>query len=159
VAGTDPGFASASFGLARVYEVLGDRDEAVSALQRIPKSSSAYLTAQIALCRVRCATLRGQTPTFDDLSASSSTLGGLRLENSVRLPLERDLHQVTLRLLLQGSVHADAAVLIGGAELDEDGQRMALEKAYRSLAKLSTTQSERCSLVDLANECRPRTRT
>jgi serine/threonine-protein kinase PknG len=159
VAGTDPGFASASFGLARVYEVLGDRDEAVSALQRIPKSSSAYLTAQIALCRVRCATLRGQTPTFDDLSASSSTLGGLRLENSVRLPLERDLHQVTLRLLLQGSVHADAAVLIGGAELDEDGQRMALEKAYRSLAKLSTTQSERWSLVDLANECRPRTRT
>ena len=159
VAATDPGFASASFGLARVYEVLGDRDEAVSALQRIPKSSSAFLTAQIALCRLRCATLHDEPPTFDDLAASSSTLGGLALENSVRLPLERDLHQVTLRLLLQGSVAANADMLIGGAELNEVGQRTALERIYRSLAKLSTTQEERWSLVDLANECRPRTRT
>jgi serine/threonine-protein kinase PknG len=159
VAATDPGFASASFGLARVYEALGDREEAVSALQRIPKSSSAFLTAQTALCRVRCATLHGQPPTLDDLTASSVTLGGLQLENSVRLPLERNLHQVTLDLLLQGSVNADEDVLIGGAQLNEVGQRIALERAYRSLAKISTTQEHRWSLVDRANDCRPRTRT
>jgi serine/threonine-protein kinase PknG len=159
VAATDPGFASASFGLARVYEALGDRDKAVSALQRIPKPSSAFLTAQIAVCRVRCATLHGEPPTFDDLAGSSATLGGLQLENSVRLPLERDLHQTTLYLLLQGSVTADADVLIGNAELSEVGQRTALEKAYRLLAKLSATQEERWSLVDRANDCRARTRT
>jgi serine/threonine-protein kinase PknG len=159
VAATDPGFASASFGLARVYEALGDREEAVSALQRIPKSSSAFLTAQTALCRVRCATLRGQPPTLDDLAASSVTLAGLQLENSVRLPLERDLHQVALGLLLQGSLNADADLRIGGAELNEFGQRIALEQAYRSLAKISTTQAQRWSLVDRANNCRPHTRT
>jgi serine/threonine-protein kinase PknG len=159
VAATDPGFASASFGLARVYEALGDREEAVSALQRIPKSSSAFLTAQTALCRVRCATLRGQPPTLDDLAASSVTLAGLQLENSVRLPLERDLHQVALGLLLQGSLNSDADVRIGGAELNEFGQRIALEQAYRSLAKISTTQAQRWSLVDRANDCRPHTRT
>ena len=159
VAATDPGFASAAFGLARVYEALGDREEAVSALQRIPKSSSAFLTAQTALCRVRCATLHGQPPTLDDLAASSVTLGVLQLENSVRLPLERDLHQTTLDLLLQGSVDPDAGVVIGGAQLNEVGQRIALETAYRSLAKLSSTQEQRWSLVDRANDCRPRSRT
>jgi hypothetical protein len=77
----------------------------------------------------------------------------------VRLPLERNLHQVTLDLLLQGSVGADEDVLIGGAQLNEVGQRIALERAYRSLAKISTTQEQRWWLVDRANDCRPRTRT
>ena len=43
--------------LGRVFLALGDRDGAVAALQRIPKSSSAYVTAQITcagpLCRGR----------------------------------------------------------------------------------------------------------
>ena len=43
VAETEPGYASAGFGLARVFLALGDRDGAVAALQRIPKSSSAYV--------------------------------------------------------------------------------------------------------------------
>src|SRR6202042_3528047 len=48
VVGTDAGDARASFGVARVYLQLGDREAAAVALQRVPKSSSAYMTAQIA---------------------------------------------------------------------------------------------------------------
>ncbi len=87
VAATDPGYASASFGLARVSMELGDREAAAAALQRVPKSSSAYVTAQVASCRVLCAPLPGDPPTVTDLAASSATLAGLSLENSVRLPL------------------------------------------------------------------------
>ena len=75
---------------------LGDREEAVAALQRIPRSSSAYVDAQITLCRVLCAPLPGEMPQVADLVATSEVLGGLALENSVRLPLVRDLHQQAL---------------------------------------------------------------
>jgi len=46
-----------------------------------------------------------------------------------------------------------------GAPLNEVGQRAALERAFRSLAKLATDDLERYSLVDRANASRPRTLT
>jgi serine/threonine-protein kinase PknG len=159
VALTDAGYASASFGLARAYLELGDREGAVTALQRIPKASSAYLTAQIALCRAQCAPVHGELPGVADLAATSRTLDGLSLENSVRLPLMRDLHRMALTVLLEGHAGEDDQVLIGGAGLNEDGQRSALEAAYRSLAKLAPTETERWTLVDEANGFRPRTLT
>ena len=84
VAATDPGYASASFGLARVAMRLGDREEAVSALRRIPRSSSAWVDAQITLCRVQCEPMEGEMPQVSNLIATSDVLGGLALENSVR---------------------------------------------------------------------------
>lgn len=159
VAATDPGYASASFGLARVSARLGDREEAASALKAIPRSSSAYVTAQIALCQVQCAPMQGQMPDVADLMATSEVLNGLTLENSVRLPLVRDLHQHALALLLEGRVPSDESVQLMGAPLNEVGQRAALERAFRSLAKLATDDLERYSLVDRANASRPRTLT
>ena len=46
-----------------------------------------------------------------------------------------------------------------GADLDEQAQRAALERAFRSLAKLAPTDEDRYVLVDQANACRPRTLT
>ena len=159
VAATDPSYASASFGLARVDMALGDREGAVAALQRIPKSSSSYAAAQTALCRAYCTEGRDGMPDLGDLAATSQTLGGLAVENSVRLPLVRDLHLMALTLLLHGRVTPDDSVLLGGAGLNEIGQRTALEQTYRSLAKLAPTQDLRWALVDQANESRPRTTT
>ena len=68
VAATDPSYATASFGLARISVELGDREAAAAALQRVPKSSSAYVTAQVALCRVLCVPLPGDPPTVADLA-------------------------------------------------------------------------------------------
>ncbi len=159
VVSTDASFASASFGLARVYMQLGDREAAAAALQRVPKSSSAYVAAQIALCRVQCAELPDDPPTLPDLTAASGTLGGLSLDNSVRLPLLRDLHLQALHMLTEERVAPDADTLLMGAALDEDDQRAALERTYRALAKLAPSEEARCALVDRANESRPRTLT
>jgi serine/threonine-protein kinase PknG len=157
VADTEPGYASAGFGLARVFLVLGDRDGAVAALQRIPKSSSAYVTAQITLCRARCAVVEREAPALDELVATSAALEAVTLENSVRLALARDLHERALDLLLGGGADQIQDVVLAGAELSETGQRTALEQAYRSLAKLAPSESTRWDLVDRANACRPRT--
>ncbi len=145
------------FGLARVYLALGDRDGAVAALQRIPKSSSAYVTAQIALCRARCAVVEHEDPDLGDLVATSAALESVTLENSVRLVLACDLHERALHLLLGHGANADPEVVLAGAELSEGGQRTALEQTYRSLAKLAPSEAARWELVDRANACRPRT--
>jgi serine/threonine-protein kinase PknG len=158
VAETEPGYASAGFGLARVFLALGDRDGAVAALQRIPKSSSAYVTAQIALCQTRCAMVHQEAPALADLVATSSALESVTLENSVRLALARDLHERALDLLLDHEASSDPELVLAGAELSESGQRTALEQTYRSLAKLAPSESARWELVDRANACRPRTR-
>jgi serine/threonine-protein kinase PknG len=157
VAATDPSCAGASFGLARVSLALGDRDNAVAALQRIPKSSSAYLTAQIAKCRVQCAQVDGEMPGWEELAAASHALDALTLENSVRLPLLRELHLQALNLLLQGNRPVDHDLVLAGTALSEEGQRSSLENTYRSLAKLAATQEKRWVLVDQANHYRPRT--
>jgi serine/threonine-protein kinase PknG len=159
VAATDPGYASAIFGLARACVALGDRDGAVAALQRIPKSSSAHVTAQVALCKVQSGQIHDEMPGLDDLTAASQVLNGLGLENSMRLPLVRDLHLMALTLLLDGHVAADEHSTLGEAVLTEVGQRRALEETYRSLAKLAARPEERWTLVDQANACRPRTLT
>ena len=159
VAQTDSSYASASFGLARAFVALGDRDGASSALRRVPKSSSAYVTAQVTLCRVLASQVNGDTPGLTDLTAASDTLRDLTVDNSTRLPLVRELHAQAVSILLDNRSGADESVLVGGVPLDEFSQRTALEITLRSLAKLAPTQSERFDLVDQANAARPQTRT
>jgi serine/threonine-protein kinase PknG len=159
VSATDPGLASAGFGLSRVRMTLGDRAGAIAPLQLIPRTSSAYLDAQVALCRVRCAYVAGKAPELDDLLAASDVLDQLQLPQAVRLALVRDLHAHALRMLVEQQIVADDRVVLAGATLTETAIRAGLEATYRSLAKLAATDTDRWSLVDRANEHRPRTRT
>ena len=164
VAATDPGFASASFGLSRVRIALGDRAGAVTALERIPSTSSSHAAAQIALCGVLCADIAGQHPTMSDLLDASHLLDQLRAEPSVRLALTRDLQVQTLALLADPAATTEPDASLAGASLvgtslTESGVRTAIESTYRSLAKLAHTDEERFELVDLANAYRPRTLT
>ena len=156
---TDTSYASVSFGLAVAYTVLGDREAAVTAFARVPPSSNAYRGAQVALCKVRCAPLDNDLPSLEDLAATSTTLEGLDLEGSTRLPLARELHAQALAMLLDGRVVPDEHEVLGGEELTEFGQRTALERTYRQLAKLASVEEERCALIDQANDLRPRTLT
>ena len=159
VSATDPGYASAHFGLARIRVALGDRAGAAAALERIPGSSSAHVAAQIGLCRLRCADLAGVAPELGDLAAASGVLTQLRTEPAVRLSLTRDLHVQALALLLEERIVPDDDVSLAGAALVEVDLRAALERTYRSLAKLAQTDEERFDLVDQANAHRPRTLT
>ena len=159
VAATDPGLASASFGLARVLIALGDRAGAVAALRSVPGSSSSYVAAQIAECRARCDELDGRKPGLDDLVAAADLVGRLRADPAVRLGLTRDLQARTLTGLLDGSVDPDPDQSLAGAPLTEEGVRSGLETTFRALARLAHDDEERFALVDLANLYRPRTLT
>jgi serine/threonine-protein kinase PknG len=159
VAATDPGFASASFGLSRVCLADGDRAGAASALVRIPGSSSAHAAAQIALCHLRCAEIKGSPPELEDLLAASSVLEQLRAEPSVRLPLVVELHGQALRLLEQAGSGIDVQMVLGGVPFNEIAIRSALEQTYRSMANLAGSDEERFVLVDMANASRPRSLT
>ena len=122
MATTDPGYASASFGLARVAMQLGDREEAVvgaaedpEVFERVRDGPDHALPGAVrASCRV-------SRPSCTDLIAASAILDGLALDNSVRLPLVRDLHQQALAMLLDGRVASDDSVQLMGAALDENG--------------------------------------
>ena len=88
VAETEPGYASAGFGLARVFLGLGDRDGAVAALQRIPEGLECpYVTAEITLCRARCAVVERETPLWDH-------------PGDLRRPRVRDASRTCVRLSL-----------------------------------------------------------
>jgi serine/threonine-protein kinase PknG len=117
------------------------------------------VTAQITLCSVQCAPVQGELPQLTDLVAVSDVLDGLALDNSVRLPLVRDVHEQALAMLLDGRVASDDSVRLMGATLDELDQRAALERAFRSLARIASSDEERFTLVDRANAYRPRTMT
>ncbi|MGP0031699.1 MAG: tetratricopeptide repeat protein [Acidimicrobiales bacterium] len=159
VAATDPGFASASFGLCRVRLSRRDRDGAAAALARIAASSGAHQAAQTALCRLRCADMGGVPPGLSDLASAAAVLEHLKVEPSLRLPLLRDLLGQALRVLTDGRAAPDEHTVLVGTPFTEVDVRAALERTYRSLAKLAGTDGERFELVDLANAHRPRTLT
>ena len=157
VARTDPTYASASFGLARVRLALGEREAAAEALRRIPSSSSSWSAAQIGVCRALSCDLHDAGPRLEDLVAASDALVSLQADPQVRASLSRDLLAAGLRLLDTGSVAANGSVAIAGAPLIEQDLRAALEQAYRAMAKAARSQGERIELVDQANQSRPRT--
>ena len=88
----------ASFGLARCRLATGDRAGALTAYDRVPDSSSAYVEAQTA--RIRClgALDGGADPTTDDLIAAGSILEGLDVDGEQRAKLTAELLEAALRL-------------------------------------------------------------
>jgi serine/threonine-protein kinase PknG len=159
VAATNPTYVSASFGLARIRTASGNRSGALAALERVPQASSAYVAAQISMCRIDCAHLNGAPPTPDDLIGASNILARLNIDASTRLPLKQELLTQALDLLMNETASPDIATVLDGSPFVEDDLRFALEHAYRSLAKLASSDAEQVRLVDLANASRPRTLT
>jgi serine/threonine-protein kinase PknG len=159
VAQSDPSYASASFGLARMCLALGDRAGAAAALAAVPATSSANAAAQSQLCRVLCSDVNEQPPQLSDLAAASATLADLRVDRLQRGALRRDLLTTVLTQLHSGAISPDPQRQLAGAELSEFGVRSALDETYRALARLAATPAERIQLVDEANRHRPRTLT
>jgi serine/threonine-protein kinase PknG len=156
VSRTDPRYASACFGLARVAVRLGERGVAAEALRRIPVTSSSSAAGQVALCRVLSDADVGN-PTLEDLTAASETLDGVTADGVVRASLTRDLLAASLDALRRGDSAPDPSTVIAGSALVEADLRRALEQAYRRMAKLAPSELERVELVDEANRARPRT--
>jgi serine/threonine-protein kinase PknG len=157
VAATDPNYAGAHFGLARVRFALRDRAGADAALGAVPSTSSAYLAAQAARCQVLIASLEGSGLDTGDLFAASEALDGLQADAATHLRLTRDVLAAVLPLLADKSVPPNPRATVAGVPLEERPVRQALERSCRALARAAATRGERIALIDEANSIRPRT--
>ncbi|MGW3439100.1 tetratricopeptide repeat protein [Streptomyces bacillaris] len=167
---TDPGFVSAAFGLARVQIAAGDRAGAARTLESVPEASIHYTAARVATVRARLRERDAAEPLTADLTAAGAqvaALTGFGLDPVRREQLTTEVLGKALDWVLSGSPGApppggsaagppETRKLLG-AELDERGLRLGLERSYRMLARLAQRGEERIELVERANRFRPRT--
>jgi serine/threonine-protein kinase PknG len=153
VSRTDPAFTTAAFGLARCRLEGDDQAAALTAYDRVPDSSSAYVEAQTA--KIRCLAAGGAT--VDQLLTAGSILEALSLDGEQRDALTAELLGSALRMAEDGRATDDGRVSLLGHRLAERDLRFGLERSYRALARRAASSGERIRLVDEANRVRPRT--
>ena len=158
VSRTDPSFTAAVFGLARCLLATGDRAGALSAYERVPDSSSAYVDAQTTRIRCLSGLDGGGDPSADDLLRAGAVLESLGdLDGEHRTKLTAELLETALRLAENGTVRTNGPTRLLGRLMVERDLRLGLEQSYRALARGASSRGERIRLVDQANRVRPRT--
>src|SRR5262249_27574342 len=152
----DRSFVSAAFGLARTRLRAGDRAAAIAALTSVPATSSHYLAAQIAAVRIRVAPSAGQPyVSADDLRDAGREFARLTLDPTATHHVTTEVLRAALnRVLARQPV--DSGQLLG-CDMNERSLRFGLERSYRAQAQLSSDRRRRTTLVDQANDVRPRT--
>jgi len=158
----DPGYLSAAFGLARVLSRRGRWADAVAALDRVSHLSGLYTAAQVAAVR----TLLAAVPlTGDHVRAAANRAQCLELSPERQARLAVELFSAALCVIglpaQQPSTTAASPPDRVGAVLDRPFEPLevarGLEQAYRDLARTASDRKLRISLVDRANQVRPRT--
>lgn len=148
----DHSYISAAFGLARTRMRIGDRTEAVSALDEVPESSRYALTARIAAFQL----LTGRSgksgwPARPELDHAETRLDRSPLHE---LPgEERD----RLRAVLLDARLREASSTDNRRSADVAMLRKQLDKCYRVLAGHAADRNQHTVLIDLANQVRART--
>jgi serine/threonine-protein kinase PknG len=155
VATTDPGYVTATFGLARSLAAIGKRQEAVQAIEKVPATSSMYLRSQVEKARL-LVNQTVQPPTANDLKQASMVIEATALEGIEKQRLSCELFQTALTLVTNKAIKPDASLQLMGQSLEEIKLRSGLEKALRAMAHLAIGD-EKIRLVDEANRVRPRT--
>lgn len=161
VAKTDPSYLTAVFGQARVLAAIGDRQAAVSALTRVPETSSMFLRSQVEVARSlirqrKEASGAVSVPGVHELVQAGTALEQLNLDVMDRLRLSYQILETAFGLLLNAKLVANPGVSVLGYKLDEFNLRLGLEKYLREMARLESDH-EKIRLVDEANQIRPRT--
>jgi serine/threonine-protein kinase PknG len=157
VSRTDTAFPSAAFGLARCLAKAGDRRGAVAALDRVPAASSAHVEAQLAKVKVMVATTDGAAPDLADVAAASAVIERLALDDARHASLAVAVFEASVSLLLTAGPPPDSTVTVLGRPFTERDMRLGLEATYRTLARHAATPRQRVTLVERANQVRPRT--
>jgi serine/threonine-protein kinase PknG len=153
--GTDRGYVSAAFGLARALIAVGNRAEAFDVLCSVPETSNHHTTARLAAADVRVRDVPVRDLTQDDLVVAGQLLADLDLDVARRAHAAERVLIAALGWLPHAGNGAGGTVL--GCPLTDDGLRTELERCYRTLARHADSTRERISLVDSANRIRPRT--
>jgi len=161
---------SAAFGLARACLAAGDRPGAIAALAAVPETSSYHAAAQIAAVRI----LVSPGVTGDDLHQAGGRLSRLTVDEARRQQLTVEILRAALgwassdHQAVAGQVPGSGRAagsgrrgsgdgLILGCEPNERSLRFGLEAGYRALARLTSDRARRITLVDMANDIRPKT--
>ncbi len=159
VSRADSNFVSAALRLARCLHKKGDRPSAVAAFRRVPSSSSRFGQAQMELGRLLITPAAGQPyPPLDDLLAAAEAVQSLEgiLDGLEANHLKADLfHMGALCSAGTSGLPADSKIL--GVPLREKDLRLAAEDAFRVCARQASTDEQRYTLVDRANQVRPLT--
>jgi serine/threonine-protein kinase PknG len=139
VAGTAPAFGAASFGLARMLLLDGQRAEAVATAERLAGELQAgelrfEQAARIAVVRLLAAVTDSRVPTERDLARAQEVTDGLRVNGDLKIGL-------------------DAEIQYGRSRVT--GDWLALSERIRRLASLAGTQPDFFAMTDLANRLRP----
>jgi serine/threonine-protein kinase PknG len=164
---TDLSYVTAAFGLARTRLASGDRNAAIGALARVPGTSSYFVAAQTAAVRMLVSVAGGPGGSEDDLRQAAELLARLRLDETTGHQLTVEVLTAALALTA-GSAAAGGRRAPGGrpplggapilgCQLTERSLRFGLESNYRALARLTSEETRRVQLVDMANSVRPRT--
>jgi len=156
VSRTSPATTSAAFGLARCAIGLGERQRTLDAYRRVPHGARSWVKARVETVRVLIQRTDSHSPTWSDLVAASDVLDGIELEPPQRAELESQLLGEVLARLQSGDAPPAGVTKLVASPLTERDVRHGIESAYRTLARYSTTRSERIVLVDRANSVRAR---
>ncbi|HEX6357362.1 serine/threonine-protein kinase [Actinophytocola sp.] len=159
---TDRNWVSAAFGLARVYLAQGARAGAIEVLESVPDTSSHHIAAQVAAIRIKTRVDEASRVSEQDLHDASRKLERLSLDAERGTILSVEVLEAAYAWVRAGRPagspdSANRTVL--GCRLIERDLRFGLERGYRTLARLASTQEKRHELVDRANAIRPRTLT
>jgi serine/threonine-protein kinase PknG len=152
---TDPSYVTAAFGLARCLLAEGDRHGAVSALERVPQSSSLFTRSRVEVTRTLINT-KMSSPSSVELKRASAAIETMSLEGMERHRLTKQVLETALNLVTSRSLPPASELKILGKPLEEVHLRSGLEQALREMAHLSTGD-EKVRLVDQANQVRPKT--
>jgi serine/threonine-protein kinase PknG len=154
---TERSYYSAAFGLARLRARMGDRTDAVAAMDQVPSSSAHFTVAGATAIEIL---LDGREPE----NADEQTLLDAG-ERTAALNLESAEKRATIRLKVLSAAlgwlragNTSTATHLLGVPFDEPGIQTGMERAYRDLARETTGMWDRIAMVEKANAIRPRTR-
>jgi len=152
----DRSYVTAAFALARLRVAAKDHAGAVEVLGQIPEIAIQRTAAEIAAVRTRL-----DSPGFAEwadpaeLNRLGERVDALGLDGEARESLVCEVLLGALTWRLQASTVSDQPLF--GHPLTEDGLRTALERSYRTRARMAQGRSGRIAMVDSANSVRPRT--
>ena len=131
---TAPALGAAGFGLARVYLLERQREEAVAVAEQLAQVFRYQREARVAAVRLRVAVSLGPYPSEDAVARARAALARLDVPAAGKDGLRAEIEY---------------------AEFVRTGDGARLSGAVRALGPFAATKGEHTALVDLANRLRP----
>ncbi|MGC0365621.1 serine/threonine-protein kinase PknG [Rhodococcus sp. 27YEA15] len=155
---TDHNFVSAAFGLARRLADRGETRAAVAALDEVPTSSRHHNVARMTAVLVLLSVAPPAGLDESTLREAARRVRALPADEGRALQLRTVMLGAALDWVIAGNTSHTESEPILDLPFTENGLRGGVEACLRALARATESRSHRYTLVDLANQVRPRSR-